>query len=85
MPAPKVAGEDQDLDVSLDVENDEEAEMLDGASVKPAAAPKAAKKKSGPINVRATRDGFIYNSRKKEGDLFTIQDEIELGTWMEII
>lgn len=41
--------------------------------------------KKGPFRVVALRDGFIYNSRKKEGDIFTVQTEREIGKWMKVL
>ena len=42
-------------------------------------------KSSDPIHVVATRAGFYKNSRKQEGDKFTIDSERQLGTWMKKI
>ena len=42
-------------------------------------------KKAGSIKVMATRPGFYGNDRKKEGALFTIQSEQEMGDWMKKI
>lgn len=79
--------EDQEIE-SLDVDQTEsEDDLLLDAKKPEIEAPKAVvkKKKSGPLKVRATRPGFIYNSRKVEGDVFTINSNEELGSWMEII
>jgi hypothetical protein len=37
------------------------------------------------IKVRALRNGYYKNARKKEGDLFTVDHAEELGSWMEEI
>lgn len=42
-------------------------------------------KVAGPISVVATRPGFYKQSRIKEGDVFTIDNEKQLGTWMKKI
>lgn len=35
------------------------------------------------IEVRALRPGFYQNSRKVEGDIFTVPSLDRVGTWME--
>lgn len=34
------------------------------------------------IRVEAIKDGYYGHSRRREGDVFTIRDEKELGSWM---
>jgi hypothetical protein len=47
-------------------------------------APKKAAGKGGPFKVRATQPGFYDNIRRREGNVFTIQNEGEFSTvWME--
>lgn len=64
------------------------SQVINGPAVLPVAGDNSKKSvvpRKGPIRVVALRDGFIYNSRKKEGDIFTIENEKQLGKWMKII
>jgi hypothetical protein len=56
------------------------------ASSKPGTAAPAAPSKKGPYRVIATRDGFYDNARRREGNVFTIQNEREFSEkWMAYV
>lgn len=53
--------------------------------VKPIEEKQLSPKKSGKVNVVATRNGYFKGSRKVEGDKFTLDDASEMGDWMKKI
>lgn len=89
MPTPPHAAEEAAVEIQssmllADQDLDDEGEILDRPQ---APAPKKAEpvKVKTPLNVIATRSGYYKQSRKVEGDKFTIEGEHQLGHWMKII
>ena len=66
---------------SVPVENKEALPQPPEHVPMPEVAPVAAKKPK-MLTVRAKRDGFFKNVRRKEGDVFQVE-ESKLGSWME--
>ena len=72
-------------------ESQDSAEEMPAEQFEMLSQPEPAPKKAEPVkvnkslNVIATRSGYYKQSRKVEGDKFTIDGEHQLGTWMKII
>lgn len=62
-----------------------EAQVVDEASSIVNAVEEKSPKRSGKVNVVATRNGYFKGSRKVEGDKFTLDDVSEMGEWMKKI
>lgn len=45
--------------------------------------PPATRQSTGPLKVRATRLGYYGHARRHPGDVFTIENVKEFGSWME--
>lgn len=61
------------------------ATQANATAVNEKAAAREVAKASGPVKVTADRVGYYDNKRRREGDVFTIANKAELGSWMRVV